>query len=32
MYMYLVVNITARLLTNYVFYADGIIYAVMQSL
>ena len=29
MCVYLGVNITARLLTSYVFYADGIIYAVM---
>ena len=27
--VYLGVNITVRLLTNYVFYVDGIIYAVM---
>jgi len=29
MCVYLGVNITARLLTNYVFCVDGIIYAVM---
>jgi len=29
MCVYLGVNITACLLTNYVFYVDGIIYAVM---
>jgi len=29
MCVYLLVNITARLLTNYVFYVDDIIYAVM---